>query len=471
MSNTPLPDAADATAEVSTTPSQVPEPKTWRAGTLTYTTAGLVTLFCWLLFGDFAWSMRDRSVGSLAGWYLNHLGVPNLVYGLLMSSFPVFIGLIIGPIISVKSDRHRGRFGRRIPFLLVTTPLAAFGMLGLAVTPFIAKWVHGLFPKESELLVSVICFGVFWAAFEAATIAGGAVFGGLINDVVPKPMLGRFYGMFRAISLIDGMIFNFWLIGKAPEHFTVIMVSIGVFYGVAFTWVCLKVREGDYPPPPPVDPRRKRVAQRFCDGAKDYFRECFSKPYYVLVFVMMVASSLVFFPVNVFAIPYARSLGLDMDVYGKFLALTYLISLCLSYFLGWLADLFHPLRMAIATMLGYLAVALWGGFYATTPNTFLIAWVLHGVLSGCYLTSAASLTQRLFPQEKFAQFHSASSFIASPVNLVFAPLIGALIDQTGNTYRYTFVVACLMAMAALVAASQVHRRFMRLGGPKGYRAP
>jgi MFS family permease len=470
MSNTPLPAAADVAAEVST-PPQAPEPKTWRTGTLTYTTAGLVTLFCWLLFGDFAWSMRDRSVGSLAGWYLNHLGVPNLVYGLLMSSFPVLIGLIIGPIISVKSDRHRGRRGRRIPFLLVTTPLAAFGMLGLAVTPFIEKWVHGLFPNESELLVSVICFGVFWAAFEAATIAGGAVFGGLINDVVPKPMLGRFYGMFRAISLIDGMIFNFWLMGKVPEHFTLIMVSIGVFYGVAFTWVCFKVREGDYPPPPPMDPQRQRVAQRFCDGAKDYFRECFSKPYYVLVFVMMVASSLAFFPVNVFAIPYARSLGLDMDVYGKFLALTYLISLCLSYFLGWLADLFHPLRMAIATMLGYLAVALWGGLYATTPNTFLIAWVLHGVLSGCYFTSAASLTQRLFPQEKFAQFHSASSFIASPVNLVFAPLIGMLIDQTGNTYRYTFVVACLLAVAALVAASQVHRRFMRLGGPKGYVAP
>jgi MFS family permease len=116
-------------------------------------------------------------------------------------------------------------------------------------------------------------------------------------------------------------------------------------------------------------------------------------------------------------------------------------------------------------------VALWGGLYATTPNTFLIAWVLHGVLSGCYFTSAASLTQRLFPQEKFAQFHSASSFIASPVNLVFAPLIGMLIDQTGNTYRYTFVVACLLAVAALVAASQVHRRFMRLGGPKGYVAP
>ncbi len=81
------------------------------------------------------------------------------------------------PVISVKSDRHRGRFGRRVPFLLFTTPLAAVGMIGLGFTPILARWVHSHFPDESEMLVSLICFGVFWAAFEVATIAGQAVFG------------------------------------------------------------------------------------------------------------------------------------------------------------------------------------------------------------------------------------------------------------------------------------------------------
>lgn len=452
-------------------PSQPAHPKVWRVGTLTYTSTGLVVLFCWLLFGDFAWSMRERSVGSLAGWYINQLGVPNLVYGLLMSTFPVLIGMIIGPVISVKSDRHRGRWGRRIPFLLVTTPMAAGGMIGLALTPFIATWVHGMFPNESELVVSVVCFAVFWGAFEVATIAGGAVFGGLINDVVPKPMLGRFYGMFRAISLIDGMVFNYWLMGKAPSHFTVMLLVIGVFYGVAFTWVCLKVKEGDYPPPPPVDPSRARLGQRFVDGTKGYFRECFSKSYYLLVFGMMVTAALAFFPVNVFAIPYARSLGLSMETYGEFLALTYLISLGLSYFIGWLVDAFHPLRIAMAALAGYALVALWGSMYATTPAHFLIAWVAHGVLSGCYFTAAASLGLRLFPSDKFAQFFSASTFIASPINLTFAPLIGIIIDKTDNTYSYTFLIGLVMTLIALGAGTVVHRRFMKLGGPRAYVAP
>ena len=71
-----------------------------------------MALFFWLLFGDFAWSMRDRSIGQMAAWYLNHLKVPNLVFGLFMSSLPVLVGLILGPVISVKSDRHRGGIQR-----------------------------------------------------------------------------------------------------------------------------------------------------------------------------------------------------------------------------------------------------------------------------------------------------------------------------------------------------------------------
>ena len=41
-------------------------PKTWKAGTLVYTSAGLAMLFFWLLWGDFTWAMKDRAVGPSA---------------------------------------------------------------------------------------------------------------------------------------------------------------------------------------------------------------------------------------------------------------------------------------------------------------------------------------------------------------------------------------------------------------------
>ncbi|AHF91738.1 MFS transporter [Opitutaceae bacterium TAV5] len=456
-------------------PSSPPAAKTWRSGTLVYTSGGLVVLFCWLLFGDFAWSMRDRSVGPMAQWYLNHLNVPNLLFGLLISSFPALIGVTLGPVISVKSDRHRGKWGRRIPFLIVTTPIAAFGMIGIAVTPIVAHWVHGHFPEQSEMVVAVVCFGVFWAAFEFATIAGGAVFGGLINDVVPKELLGRFYGLFRAISLIDGMIFNYWIMGKVPGHFTLILCLIGVFYGIAFMWACLKVKEGSYPPPPPPATSAQSGLAGRAGGwwreTKRYLKECFTNPYYLSVFILLKVAMMAFGPINIFAIPYARSLGVDMEVYGKYLALTYLISLSLSFFLGWMADAFHPLRMAIGTLAGYVVVMLFGSLYATTATSFLVAWVAHGVLSGCYFTSAASLGQRLFPHEKYAQFASAASVCTAFANMALAPVMGLIIDGSGGVFRYTFVVAGVLAVLALVAGLYVHGKFMKLGGPRGYVAP
>lgn len=465
------PAAPSAPASSPPAVSATATPKTWKVGTLTYTGGGIVALFALLLLGDFVWSMRERSVGPMAHWYLNHLEVPSVVFGLLLSSFPALVSFILMPVIGVKSDNHRGKWGRRIPFLLVTTPFAAIGMIGLAVSPLVAKWVHSHFPGQSEMVVSVVCFGVFWAAFELATIAGGAVFGGLINDVVPKELLGRFYGLFRAVSLIDGMIFNYWIMGKVPAHYTLIMLVVGVVYGVAFTWVCLKVKEGGYPPPPQRDTSATGAALGFFRGAKTYLRECFSKPYYLLVFAMLTAAFLSFGPINIFAIPYARSLGVDMDTYGKYLALTFGISLCLSYFIGWLVDKFHPLRMCMAALFAYAVVAGLGRLYATTPATFLAAWVAHGVLSGCFFTSVASLGQRLYPREKFAQYASTSAMVMSPANMILAPLVGLVLDRTGKVYHHTFTAGCALALVALALAFCVHRKFMKLGGPKDYVAP
>lgn len=493
-SSTPAPEmtpAATHTHEINASGRKI-----WRTGTLTYTTAGLVGLFCVLLFGDFAWSMRDRSVGPMAQWYLNSLKVPNVVFALLISSFPALIGLILGPIISVKSDRHRGRWGRRIPFLMITTPLATFGMIGIGLTPVLAKWLHAVCAAEhawgavlhrtldgrragawlldilqNEMVVAVVCFGIFWAIFEVATTTAQAVFAGLINDVVPRPLLGRFYGLFRAISLLDGIIFNYWIMGAVPTHFTMILVIVGSFYGLAFLWLCLKVKEGSYPPPAERPAGGAGPLARVSGGIICYFKESFTQPYYLTVFLMITAAGLVFLPVNTFAIPYARSLGISMDVYGRCLALTFLISLGLSFFIGWLADLFHPLRMAIVSLSGYALVSAWGALNAHDPNSFLVAWVLHGVLAGCYVTSAASLAQRLFPQSRFAQFASAAGIIGSLTHLVAAPIVGTIIDQTGNVYRHTFTVGCILALAAVFSGWLVYRRFMRLGGPDGYIPP
>ena len=96
--------------------SQPPSPKKsdrnaagfWQVGTLTYSAMGLAGLTFWLLWGDVAWSMRDRSVPSVMQLLFQKFGATNFVSSLLISTLPYGLILLIGPIVSFRSDRHRG---------------------------------------------------------------------------------------------------------------------------------------------------------------------------------------------------------------------------------------------------------------------------------------------------------------------------------------------------------------------------
>ncbi|MDD3155212.1 MAG: hypothetical protein PHS41_10120, partial [Victivallaceae bacterium] len=70
-----------------------PQPKQWQTGTLIYTTGTLAALFFWLLWGDFAWSMRDRAVSAVATLLVKGFGVSDFTYGLLIIAFPNFTNI------------------------------------------------------------------------------------------------------------------------------------------------------------------------------------------------------------------------------------------------------------------------------------------------------------------------------------------------------------------------------------------
>ena len=58
--------------------------------------------------------------------------------------------------------------------------------------------------------------------------------------------------MFRALSLIAGMIFSQYLLGTVKIHYLSVLVGFGILYGLSFAMMCLRVKEGEYPPPEPV---------------------------------------------------------------------------------------------------------------------------------------------------------------------------------------------------------------------------
>lgn len=442
----------------------------WTAGTLTYTAGGLAVLFFWLLWGDFAWAMRERSVNPVLQVMLKQFGSSDFLNGLLLASIPALLGVLIGPVLSYQSDRHRGRLGRRIPFLLYSTPLAAGSLFLMASTPWLGARLHAMLGDSSPgLSVCVLwAIGIAWTLFEVSALASNMLFGALVNDVVPKELLGRFFGLFRAISLLAGILFNKVLFAKSDEHYAMIFIGLGLLFGVGFGMMCFKVKEGEYPPPPPPDPKRP---PGFFSACKTYFRECYTNGYYLAIFLVTATAALAFTPINLFSVFYADSIGMSRQSYGDHLAITYVISLAAAYFLGWLADRFHPLRMGILSLILYTIVMFWGGLTATDPRNFCIAFVAHGVVSGMYFTTTAALAARLFPRSLFAQFVSAGGLLAALMNATFPLILGYVLDNTGRDYRQTFFWGAALALSAVVGLIYVHSRWQRLGGVRNYVPP
>ena len=88
-------------------------------GDLVYTKMGLLALFFWLLWFDFCFSIMETVMSPILQFRLvNELNMDPFFYAVFLTTIPTVINLVLVPVISIKSDRHRGPRGRRIPFLL-----------------------------------------------------------------------------------------------------------------------------------------------------------------------------------------------------------------------------------------------------------------------------------------------------------------------------------------------------------------
>ena len=448
--------------------------KIWKIGTLTYTTAGILALSFWMLWGDFFWAMKDRAIGPSSTLLFKQIVNSEFLYGLIIIAFPNFTNIFLQPIIGFVSDRHRGRLGRRIPFILFTTPFIVTGLFGLGFTKLLGAWLHGIYPSLPLNSAMLIFFGISWVLLDFGTTLARSLFNALANDVIPRELLGRFFGLFRLVSLGAGILFHFFLIGIVETHTMWIFLGVGTLYGLGLLLMCFKVKEGEYPPPeelPPLpDGRKRTVIQTVTASAVTYLRQSFSMSYYRWFMLATTFAGFSFMPINSFSIQYAKFLEIPTATYGKYLVITYAFSLVLSYGLGVLADKFHPLRTGIAALFAYLVLMVAGYVAMANPKAFPVIFILHGVISGCYITFVASLNSKILPPAIFAQFISAIAIFNAVMYMITGPAIGKLIDILGD-YRYTLLVGAGFAGTGILLYYKVYLGFLHYGGDKNYQAP
>ncbi|MBP5586442.1 MAG: MFS transporter [Lentisphaeria bacterium] len=478
MSDKPLPDLT--------------QPKSkWSVGTLTYTAAGLAVLFALLLWGDFAWSMKDRVVFPMTVKLAKErFELNDTLYSILIISFPNFTNIFLMPIVSYLSDRHRGRLGRRIPFLLFTTPFIVAGLIGIGLNAEIGKVIQSVTSLDPRI-AALIGFCVFWVLFDFGNTLASAIFNALVNDVVPQRIIGRFFSLFRIISLLAGILYNYYLFEHALDWFKWIFLVLGVLYAAGLYSMCFFVKEGKYPPPEEI-PADKSKFQRVFGALIDYFRQCFSVPYYRWIIVALLLANISFHPINDFSIQYAKAIDVPDSTYGQLLAITYCFSIVLSYPLGALADRFHPIRTSFVSLAAYAALMLVGWLVVGNPwqkeityhipglmsgskslvlSSFAIVFIIHGVVSGCFFTLSSSLPLRLFPGSIFAQFASANAMILALGTTIIVPAFGYFLDVQDSNYHLLFLLGAALSLISAVAFVKIHFYYKRFGGDENYIAP
>ena len=452
------------------------EPRIFTCGTLRYTTFGLFMLFFWLLWGDFTMVLMEDVLPKILPLQLKALSAPNIVMSLFVVTVPSTMNFLINPIVSFRSDRHRGRWGRRIPFLLAPTPFITGVLVAIAFAPEIGAWLQqflAAYGDVAKTTVIIATIGVLLVMFQFFNMVISSVYYYLFNDVVPPEFFSRFMGVFRVVGAVAHMTFNYFIFPYAQSHMRAIFIGAAVLYFVGFTSMCLRLKEGQYPPPPPLAGNRKGTLA----SMQTYFKECFTHPYYLTIFafgaLLQVGGAC-----NFVGTLFYLHLGISLDQLGKFYTYISIPGLFLMVPLGILCDRLHPIRVIIWAILLQPAMSIISFFlvhdFTSMVTVQLIGWPVAQFMSAAY----APLLFMLLPKERFGQFASADAMMKALTMIVGSVVAGFFMDYMKKIYngdeeyyRFMYIWTAGFQVIGCILAWRVYAGWKKHGGLKDYKAP
>ncbi len=444
----------------------------YSVGSLTYTRRGIVTLFGWLLWGDFAFTFFEQVLGRFLPLYLKDLNASNTVIGITAGCFAGLVNVVFLPGISQWSDRFRSCLGRRIPFLLVVTPLAVIALLGIGFAPEIGGWMfqHAVIKVApwitmSTVLLSFLCtFAILFHFFNMVLVNA---YNWLLHDVVPQVFMARFLSWFRIVDTVASVLFLWYVFPTMLDHRRETFSAIGVFYLLAFMLMCWRVKEGEYPDPEPR-PSGSNILSRYYA----YFRDCLSLPIYRNFFIAYVLVAVGSSCPGSFVMLYARdNLNLDMDNLGRIFAYAALASAILYVPVGWLCDKFSATQVTLTSLIFLVTIPLSAFFLVVDKSSFLIYSIVAMIPWVSWTLGSLVLSMHLFPEEVFGEFSAGLNVFGCGGSILGYYLIGILMDFNGSDYRAAFLWKVFFFGSAILPMLFVFRDWKRNGGPDNYIPP
>jgi MFS family permease len=490
MSQPPPPPSDDQNPFQAPGERPVDPPGVYRCGSLTYTKATLAVLFFWLLWGDFCYVLMESVTGPIMQLKFKELHASNAEVGLLLNSIPMTLGAFLNPVISFKSDRYRSKWGRRIPFILASLPLLATALILLGLGDHIGVWVQSLIAGGSQERTTLWTFAVLLIIFTFFNTFLNSVYWYLFNDVVPEHLLARFMSMFRICSMGAGALYYQFVFPYMTDdkqvlissHVTEIFWGAAALYGVGFLAMCLNVKEGLYPPPPPYVAGGKGPIA----AVATFATECHRLPHYWYLWACTFIGS-IGGGVGAYTLYYQQSLGLDKDQIANLNTAGLITGGLLVVVSGWLADRYHPIRLVLIAGILNLLIALplaciWLFWLPDGHTVYLISMAIAiciaapiGALNGVW---DPPLLMRLFPRSRYGQFCATNNLWRTMGGVLGAPIGGLFIDSMTRwlhdehrAYFFIPVWQIAFSIPSLILLALVYRSWKRYGGDDLYVPP
>jgi maltose/moltooligosaccharide transporter len=475
--------------------SVAPSGPVYRAGSLSYTPAGLRAVFAWLLGAEVVFTLIDIIEPRVLPVLLKGHGATDTQIAIIIGSFNAVLQLIIMPPLGYWTDRLRTRWGRRIPVLFWVTP---FVTLTLALTPFapeIAAWLQR-FPAVAAWMNArsvtpvILVFGALVFLYRVVQTMTNTTFFGLLRDVVPDTHMGRFLALFRVFGAAGTAIVTYWLLGLTNTHSKPMFLGIALLNLVCFSALCWFVREGTYPPaePNPAGEGAGRLA-RFWAATVIFVKESYRHPVYLWIYFVRICLYSALLGLSGFTIFFPQyELGMSLTEIGKMLTWPLLIWIVIAYPVGRLVDSRGAARVLNGSLL--LITAGYAGtfFLVVGPKTFLVSSLVTGVAYWIVMMAQLKLTQEVFHPQRYSQLAGANTIVQSiAIALLVSPACGWILDglkgwshplavpAVGEVMLGPYrIVNLLMAGCYLLAwfgLNRVRHHMRKHTGAEGYVAP
>jgi MFS family permease len=446
---------------------------------------GLVSLFGFMIWGDFANGMMQTVVPSIIPLKFKAMGASNVMIGLLSSSIPALLAVFMNPYISFKSDRHRSRWGRRIPFILFTLPPLCLSLVGLAFGEDIVRLI---LPHIQHLAIvspatlGVLTVGALLVTFLFFDQFVNAVYCGLFNDVVPTALMGRFMGTMRIVGSAVGFFYNYFIFQYAESHMREIFLGVAALYFLGVGMMCLFVKEGEYPPPS----KKEQESSRGIGAIKVYFQESFCDKFYWTKFLYVATNHMSWAGVGAFLVFFYKDMGLTLGDVGKVSAITSLAIIATAYAGSIFIDRWHPIRIltytAILSIVFIISNFVWL-FVTVSPSAFFWLYMMGAGLISALSNSVSYVAglpfdMRLHPRSRFTQFCSAQTLVRSLCTIIAGVFVGLLFDSlkrifpdSDYAYRFWFIWVAFWTTIAAGFAYNLYRQWQALGGDMAFQVP